>query len=165
MNAEDERIFDRRVGKFKEYMKTYKFNIVPASGYDECESDIYKVPVLGYICFITEKFGKKVVCNEPILSSVYDAGDWGDYTLCSGEEVLSILPAAPETVKVMGQIPRDVGFDYIMSGTRPGTDVISLGFEYPGIPHPEWEDKLRDAWENCVYRYEYEKITGVKSRG
>lgn len=162
MNKEDERIFNRRVEKFRDYMKTYKFNIVPASGYDECESDIYKVPVIGYVCYIKEINGKKTICNEPLLHSVYDAGDWGEYDLDPETNILSILPAAPGTFKVMGQIPTDEGFDSIMSGDHPSTDVIMLGFEYPGIPHPEWEDKLRAAWEDHVYNNEYEKITGMR---
>lgn len=33
----------------------------------------------------------------------------------------------------MSQIPTNEGFDWIMSGHPPGTQIISLGFEYPGI--------------------------------
>lgn len=145
-------------------MKTYKFNIVPSSGYDEFESDIYKVPVIGYVCYLKEENGMKTVCGEPLLHSVYDAGDWGEYNLDLETKILSILPATPGTFKVMGQIPGDEGFDKIMSGHHPSTRVISLGFEYPGIPHPDWEDKLRASWESCVYRNEYEKITGTRIR-
>lgn len=162
MNNEEERIFDKRAEKFREYMKTYKFTIAPASGYDEYESDIYKVPVIGYVCYVKEGNEKKTVYNEPLLHSVYDAGDWGEYDLDPETKILSILPAPPGTFKVMGQIPRNEGFDSIMSDHHPSTQVISLGFEYPGIPHSDWEDKLRAAWENHVYSNEYEKITGMR---
>ena len=93
--------------------------------------------------------GAWLVHAEPIVVTHDDYSQGAESTRVeSGSDLVTMVPAAPGSVRVQGFVPSE---DH--EGSFPGTGEFQvIGYEIPGISHPEWTAKLKDEIEARLSR-------------
>lgn len=61
----------------------------------------------------------------------------GDTDIDPHEEIIGLIPAPQGSYRILGLFPKDKEED-------PDGNYKTLGFEYPGIYHPDWEKLLEE---------------------
>lgn len=61
----------------------------------------------------------------------------GDTDIDPHEEIIGLIPAPQDSYRILGLFPKDKEED------QDG-NYKTLGFEYPGIYHPNWEKLLKE---------------------
>ena len=61
----------------------------------------------------------------------------GDNDIDSHEEIIGVIPAPKDSYRVIGLFPKE-------NEEELDGNYKTLGFEYPGIYHPDWEKLLEE---------------------
>ncbi len=111
----------------------------------ETDLKIIKVLVVGFLVVKSEtKDGISYVNTIPLDSSWDGFND--DHDLDVGEKVLGIIPAPFGSYKILGLFPRREQEDDYCCGKYQ-----TLGYEYQGTYHPDWNELLEEKIANGEY--------------
>jgi hypothetical protein len=128
----------------EEFMMSWDYNNAQHLG-DQDIPDFYKLPVIGHVVI---QNGANI-STYPITSCDHLTDyELGGYELSSGEKFITVIPANTKMFQVCGYIPIGT-LEEIIINKAPDCELIILGYEYEGLPAPDWDMKYR---EECVWR-------------
>ena len=142
--------------EFKRFMDTWQFEKGPYVE-EKLVPDLYKLPVVGYVVVKSTSTGneKETIHTYPIISSdEFSDCDHAGYDLHPDEELISVIPCSVKTFKVCGYIPNATP-EEIMSDNIGFLEPVVLGYEYEGLPIPDWDQLFRETctrwiWSKCI---------------
>ncbi len=127
------------------YMKNVEIGKHEYNKYDDNRDDlkIVKDLVVGFLIIkSTTEDGTSYVNTIPLDTNWDGFND--DHDLDAGETVIGVIPAPVKSYKVLGFFPhREGDDDYYQCGKYQ-----TLGYEYAGTYHPDWNELLEEKIEN-----------------
>ncbi len=67
----------------------------------------------------------------------------GDTDIDPNEEIIGVIPSPKDSYRILGLFPKEKEEDVDVSNYK------TLGFEYPGIYHPDWGKLLSERISKC----------------
>jgi len=105
---------------------------------------ISKDPVIGFLVIqvaripgVRDKELESFICSIPLTQDSEGCGNF--YDCEKNEKIIGILPALPETYRVLGLFPDKNHYDDYPSGT-----YSEIGYEFKGVKQPDWKQVIKD---------------------
>lgn len=92
--------------------------------------------VIAWAIVQKEDIGRKTLTVRPLTMNWDGHLDKYKLTIANGNEVVAVIPAAPETYQVWGGVEGP--------GGHPG---MVLGYQIPGVIYPDWRSELIERLE------------------